>query len=169
MDILHSGAQDRATLAGPVHGRGPRGPDRRPGVIVMIPFCRSVREAERVLELMAENGLKRGEELLQAYDMCEIPSNVILARASAERFDGVSIGSNDPTRLTLGGADTILPRPARGAGGAAKRQDRDAVPQSRRQRRHLGGGSASPTVQRRRPARRFSRRQREPLRLSPSG
>ncbi|MCB2060913.1 MAG: phosphoenolpyruvate synthase, partial [Novosphingobium sp.] len=71
-------------------------------VVVMVPFCRTPAEADRVLEVMAENGLKRGENGLQVYMMCEIPANVVLAEEFASRFDGFSIGSNDLTQLTLG-------------------------------------------------------------------
>lgn len=70
--------------------------------IVMIPFCRTVDEAKKVLGVMADNGLRRGENDLRVYVMCEIPSNVILAADFTEYFDGFSIGSNDLTQLTLG-------------------------------------------------------------------
>lgn len=71
-------------------------------VAVMIPFCRTVAEADRVLSVMAEQGLERGRNGLRTYVMAEIPSNVILAEEFGRRFDGFSIGSNDLTQLTLG-------------------------------------------------------------------
>jgi pyruvate, water dikinase len=71
-------------------------------LIVMIPFCRRIAEANQVLDIMARNDLNRGENGLQIYVMCEIPSNVILVDEFAKLFDGFSIGSNDLTQLTLG-------------------------------------------------------------------
>lgn len=71
-------------------------------VKLMIPFCRTVEEGNKVIEVMEENGLKRGENGLEIYVMAEIPSNVLLAEEFAKIFDGFSIGSNDLTQLTLG-------------------------------------------------------------------
>jgi len=71
-------------------------------VIVMVPFCRTVKEGEQVLATMKEFGLERGKDDLQVYMMTEIPSNVILAKEFCQIFDGFSIGSNDLTQLTLG-------------------------------------------------------------------
>ena len=69
---------------------------------LMIPFCRTVEEGRRVQAEMEKHGLKRGQNGLELYVMCEIPSNVILAEEFADIFDGFSIGSNDLTQLILG-------------------------------------------------------------------
>lgn len=71
-------------------------------VVVMIPFCRTVEEGKKVVEAMRANGLVQGQNGLLVYAMCELPSNVVLAREFLEVFDGYSIGSNDLTQLTLG-------------------------------------------------------------------
>ncbi|MCR9098287.1 MAG: phosphoenolpyruvate synthase, partial [bacterium] len=71
-------------------------------IILMIPFCRTIGEADRVLETLAEEGLVRGRAGLAVYVMAEIPANVLLAEKFALRFDGFSIGSNDLTQLVLG-------------------------------------------------------------------
>ena len=71
-------------------------------VKLMIPFCRRVEEAERVIANLAKNGLQRGDNGLEVYMMCEIPNNVVLIDQFAAHFDGFSIGSNDLTQLTLG-------------------------------------------------------------------
>jgi pyruvate,water dikinase len=71
-------------------------------VKIMIPFCRAIDEAERVLDVLKDNGLERGKEELEVYVMAEIPSNIKLAEQFAEHFDGFSIGSNDLTQLMLG-------------------------------------------------------------------
>jgi pyruvate,water dikinase len=68
----------------------------------MVPFCRTPDEGKRVIEVMKEFGLGQGEDGLEIYVMCEIPSNVICADQFAEIFDGFSIGSNDLTQLALG-------------------------------------------------------------------
>jgi len=69
---------------------------------LMVPFCRTLKEAEAVLETMARHGIRRGEDGLEIHVMCEIPSNVIQIDDFAKLFDGFSIGSNDLTQLTLG-------------------------------------------------------------------
>ena len=109
-------------------------------VKVMVPFCRRVDEAVRVLEALAKNGLRRGQDGLQVYVMCEIPNNVLSIDAFAEHFDGFSIGSNDLTQLVLG-VDRDSERVAfefdeRDAG--VKAMIRLAIEGCRRNRRHIG-------------------------------
>jgi len=109
-------------------------------VILMIPFCRRVDEAKRVLDYMAKLGLKRGDNGLQIYVMCEIPNNVIQIDAFAEHFDGFSIGSNDLTQLTLGvdrdSAIVAIDFDERDPG--VKEMIRQAITGAHRNNRHCG-------------------------------
>jgi pyruvate,water dikinase len=75
---------------------------------VMIPFCRTIGEAKKVIKEMQNNGLKQGENDLKVICMCEIPSNVILAEKFLEIFDGYSIGSNDLTQVASLSIDHII-------------------------------------------------------------
>jgi pyruvate,water dikinase len=109
-------------------------------VEVMVPFCRTLREAEEVIALLARNGLKRGENGLRVIMMCEIPSNAVLADEFLRHFDGFSIGSNDLTQLTLGiDRDSALV-----AGGfderdpAVKKMLRMAIEACRRHGKYIG-------------------------------
>jgi pyruvate,water dikinase len=109
-------------------------------VKVMIPFCRTVEEARRVIALMAGHGLRQGERGLEVYGMCELPTNVILADEFLSVFDGYSIGSNDLTQLTLG-----LDRDSRGVAHlfderdeAVRRLIRQAIQAARRAGKPIG-------------------------------
>ena len=114
-------------------------------VVVMIPFCRTLEEADQVLAVMAENGLKRGDGAgdghpLEVYVMAEIPSNIVLVDEFSQRFDGFSIGSNDLTQLVLG-----VDRDSGGLSGlfderneAVKRMIRDLIEGAHRHGRKVG-------------------------------
>jgi len=109
-------------------------------VILMIPFCRRVEEARKVLDYMAQLGLKRGEQGLEIYVMCEIPNNVIQIDAFSEYFDGFSIGSNDLTQLTLGvdRDSAIIAEDFDERDPGVKEMIRLAVDGARRNGRHCG-------------------------------
>ncbi len=109
-------------------------------VILMIPFCRRVQEAKKVLDYMAQLGLKRGENGLEIYVMCEIPNNVIQIDAFSEHFDGFSIGSNDLTQLTLGvdRDSAILAEDFDERDAGVKEMIRLAVEGSKRNGKHCG-------------------------------
>ncbi len=109
-------------------------------VIVMIPFCRTVEEGKKVIDAMRAHGLAQGENALQVYAMCEIPSNVILAREFLQVFDGYSIGSNDLTQLTLGlDRDSATVAPLFDENNAAvRRLIGDAITAAHRARKPIG-------------------------------
>ncbi|HHH35432.1 MAG TPA: phosphoenolpyruvate synthase [Gammaproteobacteria bacterium] len=109
-------------------------------VRLMVPFCRRVEEGEKVLAALAEHGLKRGENGLEVYVMCEIPNNVVQIDAFARLFDGFSIGSNDLTQLVLGvdrDSEMVAPEFDERDPGV-KEMIRLAVEGARRNRRHSG-------------------------------
>jgi len=117
-------------------------------LIIMIPFCRRVEEAKQVIEELAKNGLSRGENGLQVYQMCEIPNNVVQIDAFSDYFDGFSIGSNDLTQLTLG-----IDRDSAVIGGAFDERDPGvkkmvamAVEGCRRNKRHSGLCGEAPST-----------------------
>lgn len=109
-------------------------------VILMIPFCRRVQEAKKVLDYMAELGLTRGDNGLQIYVMCEIPNNVISIDEFSKHFDGFSIGSNDLTQLTLGvdRDSAILAEDFDERDEGVKEMIRMAVTGAKRNGRHCG-------------------------------
>jgi pyruvate, water dikinase len=109
-------------------------------VKLMVPFCRTVEEGERVIEEMERHGLVRGENGLEVYVMCEIPSNVILADRFAEVFDGFSIGSNDLTQLVLGvdRDSALVARLFDERDEAVKRMIEQVIASARRHRRKIG-------------------------------
>ena len=119
-------------------------------VELMIPFVRTVAEAERRHRAAEEHGLERGENGLRVIMMCEIPSNALLADRFLEHFDGFSIGSNDMTQLTLGARPRLRRRDRRDVRRARRRGEGDAVdgdrrlPQGRQVRRHLRPGAVRP-------------------------
>jgi pyruvate,water dikinase len=109
-------------------------------VKLMIPFCRRIDEAERVLKAMAEHGLVRGQNGLEIYVMCEIPNNVVLVDQFAQLFDGFSIGSNDLTQLVLGvdRDSEVVAFDFDERDEGVKTMIRLAVEGARRNRRHCG-------------------------------
>jgi pyruvate,water dikinase len=109
-------------------------------VIVMIPFCRRVDEARMVLKEMEKNGLKRGENGLQVYIMCEVPSNVVLVDDFCALVDGMSIGSNDLTQLTLGidRDSELLAREFDERDPAVKKMVSMSIQGTKRNKRHSG-------------------------------
>ena len=118
-------------------------------VKLMIPFVRTVAEAKGVIDLLAANGLRRGDNGLEVVMMCEVPSNAVLADSFLDHFDGFSIGSNDMTQLTLGlDRDSALIAASfdeRDPAGAVHDQDGDqGVQGAGKVRRHLRPGPERP-------------------------
>lgn len=115
---------------------------------VMVPFCRTVEEGKKVLSLMAKNGLKKGKDNLKVIVMCEIPSNVILADRFLTIFDGMSIGSNDLTQLTLGlDRDSALVAPVGDERNeAVKNLVRDTIQACKKRKKYIGICGEAPST-----------------------
>lgn len=110
---------------------------------VMVPFCRTVEEGKKVQAVMAEEGLKRGQEGLEVYVMAEIPANIILADKFCKIFDGFSIGSNDLTQLTLGidrdsGGTLVVAGVANEKNEAVRELIRQLIRTAKKNRRKVG-------------------------------
>ena len=125
-------------------------------VEVMIPFVRTLSEAEQVVEILAANGLKRGENGLRLIMMCELPTNAVLADKFLQHFDGFSIGSNDMTQLTLGVTATPAARSPPPSTSATKRSRSCCTWRSR-----LAASKASTSAS--------AAKARQTIRTSPSG
>jgi len=106
----------------------------------MIPFCRTVEEGKKVLKIMQEAGLKKGKNDLKVIVMCEIPSNVILSKEFLEIFDGMSIGSNDLTQLTLGldRDSASISKVGDERNEAVKKMIKDVIKECRRRKKYIG-------------------------------
>jgi len=110
---------------------------------VMVPFCRTVEEGKKVQAIMAENGLKRGQDGLEIYVMAELPANIVLANRFADIFDGFSIGSNDLTQLVLGidrdsGATLQIAGEANEKNEAIKEMIKSLIRVAKKRRRKVG-------------------------------
>ena len=115
---------------------------------IMVPFCRRVEEGRRVLDAMAANGLKQGEDGLEVFVMCEIPNNVVQIDAFCRLFDGVSIGSNDLTQLVLGvdRDSEIVAFDFDERDEGVKEMLRQAIAGARRNGRHVGACGEAPAT-----------------------
>jgi len=115
---------------------------------VMIPFCRTVEEGKKVLELMEEAGLEKGKDGLEVYVMCEIPSNVILADQFLDIFDGYSIGSNDLTQLVLGldRDSALVAKVGDERNEAVKQMIRQVIGVAKRKKKYIGICGEAPSV-----------------------
>ena len=115
---------------------------------VMIPFCRTVEEGKKVLALMAKNGLEKGKDNLKVIVMCEIPSNVVLVDQFLKIFDGMSIGSNDLTQLTLGlDRDSALVAPVGDERNeAVKKLVKEVIHECKKRKKYVGICGEAPSI-----------------------